>query len=67
MGLEQSGETILKNGKSIFKKVPLTKNDNINISSILMLPETVIDYSKMYNPATSILKDKLPYASFFII
>ena len=29
-----------------------------------MLPETVIDYSKMYNPATSILKDKLPYAFF---
>ena len=56
LGLEQNGETILKNGKSIFKRVPLTKNDNINISSILMLPESIIDYSKLYYPTTSILK-----------
>ncbi len=65
LGLEQSGETILKNGKSIFKKVPLTKNDNINISSILMLPETVIDYSKIHYPATSILKKTNYHMHFF--
>uniref|UniRef100_A0A6C0ISH3 Uncharacterized protein n=1 Tax=viral metagenome TaxID=1070528 RepID=A0A6C0ISH3_9ZZZZ len=56
LGLERLGETIMKNGKSVFKKESLTHNDTISISSILMLPAPVIEYSKMYLPATNLLK-----------
>ena len=65
LGLEKSGETILKNGKSIFRKEPLTDNDNMCISSLLMLPEPAMRYSELYFPSTSILKKSNLHFEFF--
>jgi len=65
LGLEKSGETILKNGKSIFKKESLTDNDEISIHSLLMLPEPAMRYSELYFPSTSILKKSNLHFEFF--
>lgn len=65
LGLEKNGETVLKNGKSIFKKELLTNNDEICVNSIMMLPETAIRYSELYFPSTSLLKKANLHFEFF--
>jgi len=49
-------EELLNNGKKIYKRVNFSDNDEICIKSLLMLPKSVINYSKINLPNTNILE-----------
>tara|TARA_Y100000992_G_C21274369_1_gene499025 strand:+ start:4130 stop:10279 length:6150 start_codon:yes stop_codon:yes gene_type:complete len=55
LGSKKIQETILANGKKVYKHVPSTNNDPISIKSFLMLPSSVIKFSEIRLPTTSIL------------
>ena len=55
LGSKKIQETILANGKKVYKHVPSTNNDPISIKSLLMLPSPVIKFSEIDLPTTSIL------------
>ena len=56
LGLTRLDEQVLKNGKKIYKRVPMTPNDNITIKSFMMLPAPVVQYSKVNLNTTSIME-----------
>jgi len=49
-------EEVLNSGKKLYKKVPLTDNDEMCIKSYLMLPEPIIQYSKVDLPNTKLIE-----------
>ena len=49
-------EEVLNNGTKIYKKVNLTNNDNMCIKSYLMLPEPIIQHSKIHLPNTNLIE-----------
>jgi len=54
LGTYKLTEQILKNGKKIYKRAPLTQNDSVSITSFLMLPISVVQYSRIDLPSTNI-------------
>ena len=56
IGTEKLGEQVLKNGKSIFKREQLTESDKICIKSLVMLPQQVIQFSKIDLHKTNLLE-----------
>ena len=55
LGSKKIQETILANGKKVYKQVQSTENDPISIKSYLMLPSSAIKFSEVDLPTTSIL------------
>ena len=56
IGTEKLGEQVLKNGKSVFKREQLTESDKICIKSLVMLPQQVIQFSKIDLHKTNLLE-----------
>ena len=56
LGLSTVKKVDLKAGKSIYVRSPMTQNDNMTINSILTMPGSSIQSSKMYLPTTNILQ-----------
>lgn len=54
-GSTQMEKNVMKTGKSIYFRKPMTPNDKICISSIVTLPEPFIRLSAMYLPSQNIL------------
>jgi hypothetical protein len=54
LGLTTLKERIMKNGKKVFSKVPMTPNDPISVRSFLMMPAPIMNYSKIDLPQTSL-------------
>ena len=48
-------EELLKSGKKIYKKMNVTDNDEICLKSFLMLPYSIMNYSKINLPGTNII------------
>ena len=42
-------------GKRINKRIPMTPSDKITVKSIIILPKSVVQYSKLFLPSTNIL------------
>ena len=55
LGTHKLNEQVLKNGKKVYRRMPLTQNDSASIKSFLMLPVPVVQFSKIDLPCTSIL------------
>lgn len=55
IGTHKLAEQILKNGKKIYKRTPLTQNEDVFIKSFLMLPMPVVQFSKIDMATTNIL------------
>ena len=55
LGSKKIQETLLANGKKVYKQVKSTENDPISIKSYLMLPSSAIKFSEINLPTTSIL------------
>lgn len=55
LGLSNLEKVDLKSGKTIYLRKPMTQNDNMTIKSILMMPDPVIQFSKIDLPTTNIL------------
>jgi hypothetical protein len=56
MGLSKMHQHIMKSGKTIFLRGPMTQNDAMNVRSVVMLPQSVIDFSRVDLPGTSIIE-----------
>jgi hypothetical protein len=54
-GSTQLERNIMKTGKSVYFRTPMTPSDNMCISSIMTLPEPFIRMSAMYLPSQNIL------------
>lgn len=54
-GSSQLDRNIMKTGKSLYFRTPMTPNDTMCVSSIMTLPEPFIRMSAMYLPSQSIL------------
>jgi hypothetical protein len=55
LGSHKIAEQTLKSGKKIYKRMPLTQNETVAISSFLMLPMPVVQFSKIDMAGTNIL------------
>lgn len=56
LGITKMEQRIMKNGKKKFSCVPMTDNNNITIKSFLMLPASVMRYSKVELSNTNIME-----------
>lgn len=56
LGSHKIAEQTMKNGKKIYKRIPLTQNETVAISSFLMLPMPVVQFSKIDMAGTNILE-----------
>ena len=55
LGLTRMAAKEMKSGKNIYTRTNMTPNDKIAIRSLLMLPEPIVRYSKMFLNGTSII------------
>lgn len=67
LGSKKIQETILANGKKVYKQVKSTENDHIAIKSYLMLPSSVIKFSEIDLPTTSILNRVNLHNNYFLL
>ena len=56
IGLTHLRSDDVRSYNAITNRIPLTQNDNINLNGFLFFPKSVMHYSKIYLPDTSILK-----------
>ena len=56
LGVSSLEPEVLKNGKRIFKPKNICPNDHMNLNSIITLPQSVMQYSKIELPSTNIMK-----------
>ena len=55
LGSKKLQESILANGKKVYKQVDSTAKDPISIKSYLMLPTPVIKFSELHMPSSTLL------------
>jgi hypothetical protein len=55
LGLSKIDSKHMKSGKKIYNRTNLTPNDKIALSSLIMLPESAVTYSRVDLPGTNIL------------
>jgi len=67
LGSKKIQETLLANGKKVYKHIPSTRNDPISIKSFLMLPSSVIKFSEIDLPTTSILNRVNLHNNYFLL
>lgn len=65
LGLQKQDRLLMKSGKTIFIRNNMTPNDEINIKSLIMMPNEYVEFSKLDIPSTSILK-KSQYSQLFV-
>lgn len=56
MGMSKIGNKILRSGKSVYVRESFTKNDSINVKSVIVLPKTIMEFSRVQLPGTDILQ-----------
>ena len=56
LGLTKMEQRIMKSGKKQFTRVPMSQNDNITIKSLIMMPASVMRYSKIELPGSNIME-----------
>ena len=67
LGLSYLEEQVMKTGKSVYIRSPLTNNDNISVKSILMMPYPVVNFSKIELPNTNILQKATLHQNYFLL
>lgn len=67
LGLNKMEQRILKSGKKTYTSIPMTPNDTISIKSLIMLPASVMRYSKIYLPGTNILEKTTLHQNQFLL
>jgi hypothetical protein len=67
LGYSKLEEQVLKNGKNIFLRKPMTSNDQMTMKSLITLPESVIRFSSIELPSTSILDKATLHQNYFML
>lgn len=55
LGLSKLDEHIMKSGKRIFIREPMTQNDEIAVKSVVLLPNQAYEFSRVDLPGTNIM------------
>jgi hypothetical protein len=55
LGLSKLGEHVMKSGKRIFIREPMTQNDKIAVKSVILLPHQAVEFSRVDLPNTNIM------------
>lgn len=55
LGISKLQEQVMKSGKKVFVRESMTPNDEMSVKSFLMLPTSVIKFSEINLPSTSIM------------
>ena len=55
LGMTKISKKLMRSGKSVYLRENIGKDDSISIKSVIMLPKTVIEFSKVNLPGTNIL------------
>lgn len=55
MGLSKMHQHVMKSGKTVYLRGPMTLSDAMPAKSVIMLPNAVVDFSRVDLPGTSIL------------
>ena len=56
LGETKMKENIMKSGKKVYTREPLTRNDEICVKSFLTLPKPVVQMSEIHLPSSSIMR-----------
>lgn len=67
LGSKKLKETLLANGKKVYTQVDNTVKDPISIKSYLMLPSSVIKFSELQLPTTSILSRSTLHENYLML
>jgi len=65
LGLQKQDSFLMKSGKTIFIRNNMTPDDEINIKSLIILPNECVEFSKVDIISTNILK-KSQYSQLFV-
>jgi hypothetical protein len=60
-------DNLLKSGKTVYTRNPLKGNEKMTLKSILMLPQSVVQFSKIGLPTTSILEKATLHQNYFLL
>lgn len=55
MGLTKMHQHVMKSGKTVYLRGPMTLPDKMDMKSALLLPNAVVDFSRVDLPSTSVL------------
>jgi hypothetical protein len=67
LGISKLEEQIMKSGKKLYIRAPLTPNDNMNIKSIAFFPYPVVKFSALDLPGTSIMEKVQLHQNYFMM
>ena len=67
LGLSKLEEQIMKSGKKLYIRGPLTPNDKMYIKSFAMLPYSIVKFSAIDLPTTSILNKSQLHQNYFML
>lgn len=56
LGQTKISNKILRSGKSVYVREPFTRNDTMDIKSVLVLPKPIMEFSRVQLPGTDILQ-----------
>lgn len=55
LGLSKMQQHVMKSGKTVYLRGPMTAADKMDAKSVIMLPDAVVDFSRVDLPGTSVL------------
>jgi hypothetical protein len=67
LGSSYMKDTLLKSGKTIYTRAPMGGNDKICLKSVLMLPQPVVQFSRIGLPMSSILDKATLHQNYFLL
>jgi len=67
LGLSKLDKNDLNANKTLYIRKPLTPNDNMTVKSIIMMPESIVQHSKINLPTTNILHKSSLHETYFSI
>jgi hypothetical protein len=67
LGSSYLKESLLKSGKTIYTRKQMTPNDSMCLKSIIMLPQPIVQFSKIGLSKTSILNKASMHQNYFLL
>jgi hypothetical protein len=67
LGLTKLDSQVMKSGKTIYTRAPLTPNEKISVKSLVMLPYPVVKFSAIDLPNTNIMDKVSLHQNYFML
>ena len=67
LGLPKMQEDLLKTGKKSYTRINMTPNDKMCVKSLLMMPESVVRFSNIELPMSTLLEKSTYHHNYFLL